>query len=99
MSYSVTDCCVNPQSLEDGPVWPSLACSSLWTSGSRMPSSAGREHSVFLKAGFAGLGDIFQINPHPLCVGISRGPWLGDTSVPLISNLQDHRQGGHQETC
>lgn len=25
MSYSVTDCCVNPQSLEDGPVWPSLA--------------------------------------------------------------------------
>ena len=70
---------------------PSLACSSLWMSGSRMPSSAGTEHSVFLKAGFTGLGDIFQINPHPLYVGISRGPQLGDTSVPLISNLQDHQ--------
>ena len=99
MSHSVSNCWVNPQSLEDGPVCLSLACSSLWTSGSRMPSSAGREHSVFLKAGFTGLGDIFQINPHPLCVGISRGPQLGDTSLPLISNLQDHRQGGHQETC
>ena len=29
-----------------------------------MPSSAGREHSVFLKAGFTGLGDTFQIHPH-----------------------------------
>ena len=90
-SHSVSERWVSPQYLEGGLCVPQLASSSHWTPHSQMPTSAGREHSVFLKAGFAGLGNTFQIHLHPFCVAhISREPRPGNTSVPLISNLQDH---------
>lgn len=51
MSYSVTDCCVNPSPWKMALCGPHWLGSSLWTSNAGVPSSAGREHSVFLKAG------------------------------------------------
>lgn len=94
-SHSVSERWVSPQYLEGGLCVPQLASSALWTPHSQGPTSACRERSVFLKAGFAGLGDTFQIHLHPLCVEhtcwhLQRTPARKHFGA-LISNLQDHK--------
>lgn len=74
---------VNPEYPGDG-LWPSLATP--WASGSRS-YAFGREHSVFLKAGFRRLEPRQLFQSSPRCRQLQRALAL------LISGLRDHEAG------